>query len=138
GSLVSKARIWDETDPIQALAQEGLNPTRVFRLTAASPGAADLGARQGPFGSAAPPVKIASSAVEPRPERPPLNPSPAAPAPPTASVEPPAPMPANAPGAAIRPAEMPEMPVMPPTGRDNPPPRENPPAERAPAAEVAR
>ena len=50
-SLATRARIWDEVDPAQSLARDGQNPSRAFRLHASHPGAADLGARQGPLGA---------------------------------------------------------------------------------------
>jgi serine/threonine-protein kinase len=154
GTNVAHNRIWEEVDPMQALAQEGLNPTRAFRLTATSPGAADLGVRQGPFGTLTLPVKVAANLAEPRPERPVATPAPApapsSPSSPTTAsatddrptpVEP-APMPASSSATALRTTEtteMPEMPVMPPTGRDNPPTREtvNTPADPAPAVTAA-
>lgn len=130
GSGATTARVWEEADPAQALAREGLNPTRVFRLAATSPGAVDLGARQGPFGSLPPPLKAGSNAAERAPAGPP-TPATTAPEPgasPPAPPEP-APTPANPPAPPVRTAEIPEMPVLPPTGRDNPTPREDPPNE---------
>jgi serine/threonine-protein kinase len=109
GSGVTTARVWEEADPVQALAQEGLNPTRVFRLAATSPGAADLGARQGPFGSLSPRLKVASNAAERAPAGPPA-PATTAPEPGVSPPSPPserAPTPANPPAPLVRMAEIP-------------------------------
>jgi serine/threonine protein kinase len=137
GTLVARTRIWEETDPAHTLAQEGLNPTRAFRLTATSPGAADLGAREGPFGSIALPVKIAANPTEPRPEQPttaPPTPAPATVEHPTPPAAEPAPASTGAGASALRTTEMPEMPITPPAGRDNPLSRESTPTDPAPTA----
>ena len=141
GSTATQDQVWSETDPEQALAQEGLNPSRVFRL-AAPPGNPDVGARlrQGPFAVLAPAVKLATNLADGRRERETRSPSgvdlassktpdAAVPMPVAEPGEPtpvPAPMPdpdESAPMPRVRMPEMPEMPVMPPSGRDGVPAR---------------
>ncbi len=125
--------IWDESKPIQTLAQEPENPTRAFRLAASVRGNAELGVRQGPFGSVVPATRLAST---PKPNPRVLAPEPTAVAPPatrparptepsaesksnTAPAESTSPQPAETtPKEPVRGTELPEMPVMPPMGRD--------------------
>jgi serine/threonine-protein kinase len=136
GSTATLEPIWSETDPEQALAQEGLNPGRVFRLAAMPPGHPDVGARlrQGVFGAMAPAARLASNMPDVRREREPRLPAtveqPAGPKPPEGVAPMPMtepgdlpPMPMSEPdesGAAprVRMPDMPEMPVMPPSGRE--------------------
>ena len=120
--------IWDEPEPIQTLAQEPENPTRAFRLAASVRGNTELGVRQGPFGSVAPAVRVASSAKpSPRASKPSPEPV-AAPAPavvsrpsepsrPTATETTPRPA-ETAAKDAPRGTDLPDMPVMPPMARD--------------------
>jgi serine/threonine-protein kinase len=100
GSTATEARVWDETDPAESLAQESQNPTRAFRLSRSSSTPPGVGVRQGPFGAPATTVTVASNtAGAPRLER-------AVPGGPRRSAEPPrgeasesplAPMPMNVP-----------------------------------------
>ncbi len=143
GSTATQEPVWSESDPEQALAQEGLNPGQVFRLAATPPGTPDVGARlrQGPFGTLVPVVKLAANLAEGRRDREVRPPSGAEPAPsrtPAATVPMPpaepnelAPMPVadpdeSGPTPRVRMPDMPEMPVLPPTGREGSPARTGP------------
>jgi serine/threonine-protein kinase len=143
GSVATPERVWSEDDPEPALAQESLNPARVFRLAAVPAGLADVGVRtrQGPFGAlAAAGGKFVGSAGESRRDRethfvagsesPPVKtadePAPMPMAEAAESVAAAAPVPAPTPTTAAEPdptAPMPlarttELPVMPPMGRE--------------------
>jgi len=152
GSTATQDQVWSETNLEQVLAQEGLNPGRVFRLAATQPGNPDVGARlrQGPFAVLTPAVKLATNLPDGRREREPRPPSGVDLAPsktpdaavPAAVAEPgepaPTPMPdpdESAPMPRVRMPEMPEMPVMPPSGRDGAPARTGPGADSPPRPE---
>jgi serine/threonine-protein kinase len=132
GSTATQEPVWSESDPEQALAQETLNPSRVFRLVAPAPAPLnpDVGARlrTGPFGGVSAAPRLAANQGDGRRERE-REPRPApsgelgTPRPPDVTApmpmaEPgePAPMPMAEPESTPRPRtpDMPEMPVMPP------------------------
>jgi serine/threonine-protein kinase len=71
GSAATQEDVWSEPDPEQALVQESLNPSRVFRLAVTDPAFADVGARsrQGPFGTLTSGPKPAASLASGRRER---------------------------------------------------------------------
>ena len=149
GSTATQEQVWSETSPEQALAQESLNPSRVFRLAATPPDNPDVGARlrQGPFAVLAPAVKLANNLADGRRERearpaagvdlaPSKTPDAAFPTPAVESGEP-TPMPVADPDEStstprVRMPEMPEMPVMPPSGREGAPARTGPGADSPP------
>jgi len=123
GSNFVQTRVWEESDPLLFLTQADENPSRAFRLVASLPGARDLGARQGPFGtliahdSATTKGAVAyrepstsTTTVSERPPSPPREPSPS---PDTASAETTTSKPSGVSG-------MPEMLVMPPMGIQTP------------------
>jgi eukaryotic-like serine/threonine-protein kinase len=143
GTVIANQPVWDEIDPSKVLAQESRNPTRAFRLAATHEGAADVGARQGPFGTLAPAARLVASTAHDAPARvtkppderrgpertpetsdtgrvspPPANPAtaPTAPAATTHSDTPAKSEEPASPGAASKMNDLPEMPVMPPTG----------------------
>jgi serine/threonine-protein kinase len=154
GSTATQDQVWGETNPEQALAQEGFSPGRVFRLAATQPGNADVGARlrQGPFAVLGPAVKLATNLADGRREResrppsavdlaPSKTPDAAVPIPVAEAPEPtPMPMPMpdpdeSAPMPRTRMPEMPEMPVMPPSGREGVPARTGLGADSSPRPE---
>ena len=59
GSQASELPVWDAADPLLALTQERVNPTRVFLLGPKVAATSDIGARQGPFGSILKNVRMA-------------------------------------------------------------------------------
>ena len=69
GSQASELPVWDAADPLLALTQERVNPTRVFLLGPKVAATSDIGARQGPFGSILKNVRMA----QPPPHRVPRN-----------------------------------------------------------------
>ena len=63
GSTLSQELVWDDPDPLKSLAKGSKNPTRAFQLASRHPGNADVGVRQGPFGSLSPALSIAANTV---------------------------------------------------------------------------
>jgi serine/threonine-protein kinase len=59
GSWVSEVPVWEAADPLQALAEERDNPTRVFLLGPKLAATWDVGAQRGPFGSILKHVRLA-------------------------------------------------------------------------------
>jgi serine/threonine-protein kinase len=67
GSQASELSVWDAVDPLLALTQERVNPTRVFLLGPRVGATSDVGARQGPFGSILKNVRMAQRTPATRP-----------------------------------------------------------------------
>jgi serine/threonine-protein kinase len=67
GSEMSGAPIWDAANPLELLAQERVNPSRVFLLNSRIAAASDIGARQGPFGSILKNGRLVQRGPGPRP-----------------------------------------------------------------------
>jgi serine/threonine protein kinase len=67
GSQVSEAPVWEPADPLQTLAEERDNPTRVFLLDPRLAATSDAGAQRGPFGSILKNVRLAQRLPASRP-----------------------------------------------------------------------
>ncbi len=134
GSVFEPQSVWEDSDPMQDLAEGLANPARAFRLLAGHPGLADVGARREPFGPAtAPPTLVASNTnARTTPEtitRPQPRPTPAPP------VSTPGPAPAPAPPPA-RSDERPQAPTSPATPAGPPSQTPSPPADATPVPEM--
>ncbi|MHC5543661.1 serine/threonine-protein kinase, partial [Singulisphaera rosea] len=125
GSSSTRTKVWNELDPMQALAQDEWNPSRAFRLASDLAGTTVLGARQGPFGLIGySNPRIAS--ITPEPRRDPETVRSESGTIPTASPSDPTPKPMIVSDATVDPStikskmggEIPDMPVMPPMGLD--------------------
>ncbi|WP_406693378.1 serine/threonine-protein kinase [Singulisphaera sp. Ch08] len=151
-SVSGRARVWEETDPVQASSRDVQNPMRAFRLLATHAGSPALGARLDPAGATASGVKVVTTTPDLRRE-PPATTKPEIPVTaPSQPVDPP-PRPttvttASTDTSASKPklnsSGMPEMPLMPPMDQEPLPtrtgiaPESRPVEATSPAAVVSK